>query len=67
MALFPLLFPLLAPFFAPRLELMAEILALRPQLAGFWRNFSKEGRLSLFQLLHSRQALLPIPAGSGHT
>jgi hypothetical protein len=30
----------------------------------FWRNFSREGRLSLFQLLPTRQALLPIPAGS---
>jgi hypothetical protein len=27
-------------------------------------QFSKEGRLSLFQLLLTRQALLPIPAGS---
>src|SRR5215510_13917680 len=30
----------------------------------FWCNFSREGRLSLFQLLPTRQALLPIPAGS---
>src|SRR5262249_7124906 len=30
----------------------------------FWRNFSREGRLSLFQLLLTRQALLPIPAVS---
>jgi len=30
----------------------------------FWCNFSIEGRLSLFQLLLMRQALLPIPAGS---
>ena len=33
MALFPLLFSLARSFFAPRLELMAEILALRQQLA----------------------------------
>jgi hypothetical protein len=33
MALFPLLFSLASSFFAPRLELMAEILALRQQLA----------------------------------
>jgi transposase-like protein len=33
---------------------------------GFWCNFSSEGRLSLFQLLPTRQALLPIPAGSWH-
>ena len=33
MALFPLLFFLAGSFFAPRLELMAEILALRQQLA----------------------------------
>jgi len=32
------------------------------QQIGFWRNFSIEGRLSLFQLLPTRQALLPIPA-----
>jgi hypothetical protein len=31
---------------------------------GFWCNFPIEGRLSLFQLLPTRQALLPIPAGS---
>jgi hypothetical protein len=30
----------------------------------FWCNFSIEGRLSLFHLLLTRQALLPIPAGS---
>jgi uncharacterized glyoxalase superfamily protein PhnB len=30
----------------------------------FWCNFSREGRLSLFQLLLTRQALLPIPVGS---
>ena len=29
-----------------------------------WRHFSIEGRLSLFQLLPTRQALLPILAGS---
>src|SRR5499433_3068562 len=33
MALFPLLFSLVRSFFTPRLELMAEILALRQQLA----------------------------------
>ena len=33
MALFPLLFSLARSFFAPRLELIAEILALRQQLA----------------------------------
>src|SRR5215470_15172851 len=33
MTLFPLLFSLARSFFAPRLELMAEILALRQQLA----------------------------------
>src|SRR5215475_11100966 len=33
MALFPLLFSIARSFFAPRLELMAEILALRQQLA----------------------------------
>ena len=33
MALFPLLFSLARSFFAPRLVLMAEILALRQQLA----------------------------------
>src|SRR5262249_51613176 len=33
MALFPLLFSLARSFFTPRLELMAEILALRQQLA----------------------------------
>jgi hypothetical protein len=33
MALFPLLFSLARSFFAPRLELMAEVLALRQQLA----------------------------------
>ena len=33
MALFPLLFSLARSFFAPRLELMAEILAIRQQLA----------------------------------
>jgi len=33
MTLFPLLFFLAGSFFAPRLELMAEILALRQQLA----------------------------------
>jgi hypothetical protein len=33
MALFPLLFPLARSLFAPRLELMAEILAFRQQLA----------------------------------
>src|SRR5262245_3043426 len=30
----------------------------------FWCNFSRGGRLSLFQLLLTRQALLPILAGS---
>jgi hypothetical protein len=30
----------------------------------FWCNFSREGRLGLFQLLLTRKALLPIPAGS---
>ena len=29
-----------------------------------WCNFSIEGRLSLFQLLPTQKALLPIPAGS---
>jgi hypothetical protein len=31
----------------------------------YWlSHFSRKGRLSLFQLLLTRQALLPIPAGS---
>ena len=30
----------------------------------FWCNISRKGRLSLFHLLPTRQALLPIPAGS---
>ena len=34
------------------------------QIKRFWCNFSREGRLSLFQLLPTRQALLPIHAGS---
>ena len=35
------------------------------QMAGFWCDFSGEGRLRLFQLLLMRQALLPILVGSG--
>src|SRR5262245_8072471 len=38
--------------------------AAQQENVGFWCNFSREGRLSLFQLLPTRQALLPIHAGS---
>jgi hypothetical protein len=40
--------------------------ALKPQgmQRRFWRNLSKERGLSLFQLPPTRQALLPISAGS---
>jgi hypothetical protein len=50
-------------------EAAIEETGLRPQHTMIQRDevlvqFSKEGILSLFQLLLTRQALLPIPAGS---
>jgi hypothetical protein len=47
MALFTLLFSLARSFFAPRLELMAEILALRQQLAILNRTANRPSLLRL--------------------
>src|SRR5215475_3326788 len=54
----------------PSIRALADLLKVSRNTAvsayeqRFWCNFSIEGRLSLFHLLLTQQALLPIPAGS---
>jgi hypothetical protein len=49
------------PWFFQR---VVGLLAKGNAVERFWRNYSIEGRLSVFRLLFTRQALLLIPAGS---